>query len=94
MTKTYIVDLAERAGKTFIQGAAAQVALVWAGSGLGVADLLVLSTDEKLLTAGIVGGGAAVISILMSLISGAKTGTASLSPVVAQTAVPQGAPNA
>lgn len=84
-TQTFAIDLAERAGKTFIQGA------------LGAATLILITVDGSHVTsaswwqqvgsAALVGGVAATTSLITNVLAGLKTGTASLSTTVAQTAV-------
>lgn len=91
--KSYFLDLGERAAKTFAQGAVAGLAIVWGGTALDVHTLYLLSTWDKLATAALGGGIAAVLSLLTSTVSNLKTGTASLSRVVAATAVEQPAPH-
>lgn len=86
MTKTFVLDLLERAVKTFGQAAGAVLVAQWAGSGLGV-DIFDYSAWQKILTAAVAAGLAAVVSLGTSLLSGLKTGTASAVPEVAQTAV-------
>lgn len=90
MTKAYIIDITERAASAFAVGAAGSVATAWIGSAFGVAQLVDLSSWEKIGEAAAVAGFAAVGSFVKSLVAGAKTGTASLSKTVAATAVEQG----
>jgi hypothetical protein len=82
-TKTFLIDLAERAGKTFYQTAAASLTASLAGSGLSIANLPTLSVAEKIGGSAALAGIAAVLSMLSSVVSGLKTGTASASKAVA-----------
>lgn len=85
-TQTFAIDLAERAVKTFIQGA------------LGASALILITVDgshvasaswwQQVGSAALVGGVAATASLITNVLAGLKTGTASLSTTVAQTAVP------
>ncbi len=83
MTKTFLLDLGERALKTFLQAALAVIAVQFAGSGLG-ADIFDGSAGQKIGTAAIAAGVAAVVSLVTSALSAVKTGTASASVEVAE----------
>lgn len=87
MTKAYALDLAERVGTAFVLGAGGSVATVWAGPAFGAGQLTDLSAWSKIGTSATVAGLAAVGSLVKGLIAGRKTGTASLSRTVAETAV-------
>jgi hypothetical protein len=82
-TRTFLIDLAERAGKTFYQTAVASLTVSLAGSGLSLANLPTLSVAEKIGGSAALAGIAAVLSMLSSVVSGLKTGTASASKAVA-----------
>lgn len=90
MTKAYVIDVAERIASTFVTGAAGSVATVWIGSAFGVAQLVDLSSWEKIGLSAAVAGFSAVGTTIKSLLAGVATGTASLSKTVATTAVEQG----
>lgn len=83
MTKTFLLDLGERAVKTFLQAALAVIAVQFVGSGVG-SDVFDGSAWQKIGTAALAAGVAAVVSLLTSVVSAAKTGTASASTEVAQ----------
>lgn len=89
-TTTFLKDLAERAGKTFVQAASATLAVEFAGSGLSVSNLPTLPVAEKIGAAAAIAGIGAVLSLLTSIVSGLKTNTASLSTAVAESAVTPG----
>lgn len=88
MNETFAIDLAERAVKTFLQGA------------LGAAALILITVDAKhaidaawwvqVGSAALVGGISSVASMVTSVLASLKTGTASLSTTVAQSAVLRG----
>lgn len=85
--KAFAIDLAERAAFTFVETAGGTVASLYlAGAIDNVADV---AAWKKLAIAAGASGLAAVISVVKSALAGLKTGTASVSPTVAATAVPQ-----
>lgn len=85
MTKAYALDLAERAVKTFGQAfIGAIVASYVAGSITDIADV---NAWKKVAASAVVAGLSAVVSLITSALSAAKTGTASLSRTVAETSV-------
>lgn len=90
-TNTFLIDLLERAGKTFAQAAAGTLTVELAGSGFSAANLPSLAIAEKVGIAAVVAGFAAVLSLVTSVVSGLKTQTASASAKVAETAVTPGA---
>jgi hypothetical protein len=79
--KTFALDAVERAGKSFLQGAAGGAALVL--SSVDAGHLTSAAWWQQLLVSAGVGGFMAVSSVLTSVASAAKTGTASLSRTVA-----------
>lgn len=87
MTRAFVLDAIERLIKTFLQTFGATLAGTWAASALSVPDLQHWSSWAKLLGPAIAAGGAAVLSLITSLLSGLKTGTASASMIVAATSV-------
>lgn len=89
VSKAFAVDTLERFLKTFLQAFAASLVVAWSGSSLDVQHLNDWSAWQKILVPAVVAGLAAVGSLLTSLLSGLKTGTASASPSVAATAVEQ-----
>lgn len=66
----FLADLAERAASTFWQTSAATAAILWAGTGLHVHDLLTVDGLHKAVVA--VGGGAAAagFSAVKSMVRG------------------------
>lgn len=78
-TKAYLLDLGERAFWTFVQAFIA--AFTFVGLPMDGATL------KTALYSAAAAGGAAVLSLLKSALAGLKTGTASTSTTVAQTAV-------
>lgn len=86
-TTTFAIDLAERAAKTFIQGALGASALIL----VTVDGTSVVSASwwAQVGSAALVGGVASVASLVTNVGAGLKTGTASLSRTVASAAVSQ-----
>lgn len=84
--KAYLIDLGERAGKSFAQGAAVVLLAKWSIliDAAGVGNWSVVKT---VLGAAAGGGLVALGSVITSVLSAIKTGTASASRVVAETAV-------
>lgn len=76
------IDIAERAGKSFGQGAAAVAAPVLLAA--NASTVLNASWWQQLGTIILVGGLTGIGSVLTSIASAVKTGTASASKVVAQ----------
>lgn len=85
MTRAFWRDLGERAGKSFVQGALATVSIT-SVQALG-SNPLDLSLWQGIGTSALGGGLVALFSVLTSLASSLRTGTASASVQVAQTAV-------
>lgn len=85
MTRTFIVDLAERAGKTFVQAFVGVLSTAYLAGAL--TDIADINAWKKLLGAAVAAGVAALASFVTSTLSGLKTGTASASKAVAETAV-------
>lgn len=88
-TKTTLIDLGERVGTTFVEGAAGTLSVIWAASGVDVTQLTDWAADKKILVAVLIGGASAAFSVVKSALAAFKTGTGSLSGTVAATAVPQ-----
>lgn len=74
MIQSYVRDVAIRALHTFWQTFSASLLVVWAGSGLNVADLVHISAWHKLAVAVIAAAGAAALSTVKSLAVGGKSG--------------------
>lgn len=81
----FLRDLAERALKSFLQGALAVVVLQLGASGLGT-NPLDLDAWQSLGIAALGGGITALGSLATSLLSKTRTGTASASVEVAESA--------
>jgi hypothetical protein len=84
--QTFTLDTLERAGKSVLQGALVAAALLL--SSVDAAHVASATWWAQVGTAAGVGGTMGLASVIMSVFSGAKTGTASLSKTVAETAVP------
>lgn len=82
--KVFILDLAERAGKTFVVTAAPGVTLAMTGHG----GVLTPGAAVHCLA---LAGSAVIGSVLLGLAAGWRTGTASLSSTVAQSVPTVGA---
>lgn len=78
--RTYALDLAERAGWTFVQTAAASLA---------GAQVTNFSELKQVAIAAGIAGGAAVLSLLKGVLAGVRTGTASTSVKVAKPYSPE-----
>ena len=80
-TRAFVIDVLERAGKTFLQGAAASLAGSHTLDALGQAHWTEAGQGA---TAAALAGGMALLSLVTSVLSGLRTGTASTSLVVAE----------
>lgn len=83
MTKAFALDLAERALWTFVQTFVAVASATSIASGADLKTAVISAASA---------GGAAVLSLLKGALAGLKTGTASTSGTVAETAVEQAKP--
>lgn len=84
--KAFVIDLAERAAKTYVQAFAGAIALAYVAQAANF-NAVDIEAWKKVVGAASAAGVAAVLSLIMSVVSGFKTGTASASKTVAQTAV-------
>lgn len=85
--KVFALDTVERAVKTIVQGAAGGAVLVL--STVDGSHVASVAWWQQVLLAAAAGGVSGLVSVLSSIGSAVKTGTASLSRTVAATAVPQ-----
>lgn len=88
ISRTFAIDLAERAGWTFVQSFVAAAALVLVGA--NTQNVIHLSFWQQVGAAGLGAGVGAVTSLVKGVAAGLFTGTASTSKTVAASA-PTGA---
>lgn len=84
-TKTFALDLAERAVSTFIQAGLAAAALVLVGANTG--NVVHLGFWQQTGSVALAAGVGAVASLIKGVFAASLTGTASASKTVAETAV-------
>jgi hypothetical protein len=84
-SKTFAIDLAERTVATFLQGATGAAAVVLVGS--NTQNVVHLSIYQQAGAAALAGGVSAVAALLKGVAAGLKTGTASASKTVSESAV-------
>ncbi|SOD72709.1 hypothetical protein SAMN05892883_2060 [Jatrophihabitans sp. GAS493] len=83
-TRVFLLDLLERAGKSFLQALLVSVGSANLLAALDAAHAGDYSVLQKTLGAAVLAGAYAGASVFTSILSGLKTGTASASATVAQ----------
>ena len=84
LVSAFVADLAKRAGHTFWQTFSAALAVLWASSGLHVADLVHISAVHKLAVGVIAAAAASMLSTVKTLIAGGLPLSRSVGDVPAQ----------